>query len=128
MLSIKWRKVAKLHLAELKTSSSKDDTYLDEYIGGSDADYVELANDESIIKDYYVATVKKPSYGEAHFAVTNKRLIMYIWSEETIKVNNVNIIDIVSTSVYKTKDLFAIINDEEMLFSQVKKNAIRVHQ
>jgi hypothetical protein len=44
-----------------------------------------------------------------HFAVTTKRLIMYVWSEETVKVNSVNIGDIVSTSIYKTESLFAIV-------------------
>lgn len=47
------------------------------YGGGSVEDFVKLADDEEIIRDYNVATVEKPSYGEVHFAITNKRLIMY---------------------------------------------------
>jgi hypothetical protein len=72
-------------------------------------DIIQLATDEEVVKDYFAATVKKPSYGEAHFAITNKRLIMYIWSEETVKVNSVNIADIVSTSVYQTERSFSIL-------------------
>lgn len=72
-------------------------------------DIIELATGEIVLKDYYAANVRKPSYGEAHFAITNKRLIWYIWSEETVKVNSVNIVDIVSTSIYKTETSFAII-------------------
>ena len=72
-------------------------------------DIIRLANDEVVVKDYYAADVKKPTHGEAHFALTNKRLIWYIWTDETVKVNSVNILDIVSTSVYKTEHSFAII-------------------
>ena len=72
-------------------------------------DIIRLANDEVVVKDYYAADVKKPTHGEAHFALTNKRLIWYIWTDETVKVNSVNILDIVVTSVYKTEHSFAII-------------------
>ena len=67
------------------------------------AEYVQLADDEAIVKDYYVATVRKPSYGEAHFALTNKRLIMYVWSEKTVQVNSAELQDVRSTDIYWSK-------------------------
>ncbi len=89
-----------LRKKEIKTSYSNRKTL---------ADFVKLADDEVIIKDYHSTVVKKPSYGEGHFAVTNKRLIMYLWSEETIRVNGVNVKDVVGTAVYYSKDSFAVV-------------------
>jgi hypothetical protein len=63
-------------------------------------DYVTLADGEVIIKDYYAATVKKPSHGEAHIAATTKRVILYIWTKESFQVNGANIADVLSTDIY----------------------------
>ena len=32
-------------------------------------EYVQLTDDEAIVKDYYVATVRKPSYGDTSFCI-----------------------------------------------------------
>lgn len=63
-------------------------------------DYVTLADDETVVKDYYAAAVKKPTRGEAHVAVTNKRVILYVWTHETTQVNGVNITDVLGTDIY----------------------------
>lgn len=63
-------------------------------------DYVTLADDEAVVKDYYAAAVKKPTHGEAHVAVTSKRVILYIWTQETTQVNGVNITDVLGTDIY----------------------------
>ncbi len=72
-------------------------------------DLIKLADDETIVKDYFVASTEKQNYGELHYVVTNKRVIMYVWTDNTIQVKSVKIIDIVSTAVYKTKYSFKII-------------------
>jgi hypothetical protein len=56
--------------------------------------YVELADEEAFVKDYYIATINKPDYGEAHLAVTNKRVIMYTWTKDTIQINSTDIVDV----------------------------------
>src|SRR5690242_14857130 len=63
-------------------------------------DYVTLADDEAVVKDYYAAAVKKPTHGEAHVAVTSKRVILYVWTQETTQVNGVNITDVLGTDIY----------------------------
>ena len=70
---------------------------------------IRFADGEDILERYHAANVKKPSHGEAYFVLTNKRLLWYILSERTVRVNSINIEDIVSTSVYKTEHSFAII-------------------
>jgi len=70
---------------------------------GNVKDFIEFANGEVLIKDYFVATVKEPSYGEAHFALTNKRLIMYVWSEKTVQVNNALLKDVRNTDIFWSK-------------------------
>jgi hypothetical protein len=65
--------------------------------------YVELADDEDVTEDYHVATIKKPSHGEAHFAVTNKRLIMYVWSKKILQVNSAELQDVRSTDIFWSK-------------------------
>ena len=87
----------------------KDKEKKDSTISKSLKDIIQFATDEVIVRDYHAANVKKPSYGQAHFALTNKRLIWYIWTNETVKVNSINIKDLVSTAVYKTEKAFAII-------------------
>jgi hypothetical protein len=73
------------------------------YSRGNVKDFIEFANGEVLIKDYFVATVKEPSYGEAHFAVTNRRLIMYVWSEKTVQVNNALLKDVRNTDIFWSK-------------------------
>lgn len=63
-------------------------------------DYVTLADDEVVVKDYYAATVKKPNHGEAHVAATTKRVILYIWTKESFQVNGANIANVLSTDIY----------------------------
>jgi hypothetical protein len=70
---------------------------------------IKLADDEMIVRDYFVANREKQGFGELHYVVTNKRVIMYIWSDDTIQIKSVKIADIVSTAVYKTKYSFSII-------------------
>jgi len=70
---------------------------------------IKLADDEIIVKDYFVANTEKQGFGELHYVVTNKRVIMYIWSDNTIQIKSVKIGDVVSTAVYKTKYSFSII-------------------
>jgi hypothetical protein len=70
---------------------------------------IKLADDEIIVKDYFVANTEKQGFGELHYVVTNKRVIMYIWSDDTIQVKSVKIADVVSTAIYKTKYSFSII-------------------
>ncbi len=64
---------------------------------------MELADEEIIVKDYHAATVKKPTYGEAHVAVTTKRVIMYIWTKKTTQVNGVDIVDVLGTDIFWSK-------------------------
>ncbi len=56
--------------------------------------YVELADEEAFVKDYHVATIKDPDYGEAHLSVTSKRMIMYAWTKDTIQINSADIADV----------------------------------
>jgi hypothetical protein len=63
-------------------------------------DFVTLADDEIRSKDYYAATVRKPSPGQVHVAVTTKRVILYLWTRETSQVNSVNITDVMGTDIY----------------------------
>jgi hypothetical protein len=70
---------------------------------------IKLADDEMIVRDYFVANTEKQGFGELHYVVTNKRVIMYIWSDNTIQIKSVKIADVVSTAVYKTKYSFSII-------------------
>src|ERR1051326_8124408 len=64
------------------------------------SDYVTLADGEVVIKDYYAATVKKPTVGEAHIAATTKRVILYVWTKESFQVNGATIADVLSTDIY----------------------------
>lgn len=64
------------------------------------SDYVTLADGEVVIKDYYAATVKKPTSGEAHVAATTKRVILYVWTKESFQVNGANIADVLSTDIF----------------------------
>jgi uncharacterized protein YacL len=56
--------------------------------------YVQLADEEAFVKDYHMATINKPDYGEAHLTVTNKRVLMYTWTKDTIQVNSTDIADV----------------------------------
>ena len=61
------------------------------------------SEDEYIIKDYNAAKIKKPSKGEAHVALTNKRALIYYWTNDGILVNDAGISDILATSVFWAK-------------------------
>jgi hypothetical protein len=70
-------------------------------------DFIEFADHEEESRDYFVASSKKYN-SELHYIVTNKRVITFLWSEKSIDIQSVRIVDIVSTAVYKTKYSFAI--------------------
>jgi hypothetical protein len=63
-------------------------------------DYIEFSDDETMIKDYNAALVKKPSEGELHVGLTNKRVILYLWTKETVLVNSVNVTDVLGTDIF----------------------------
>ena len=52
---------------------------------------VKLSDDETIIKDYYAANIKKPSKGEAHVILTNKRVMINYQTKNSILVNDLHI-------------------------------------
>ncbi len=56
--------------------------------------YVDLANDEIFVKDYHIATIEDPDYGEAHVAITKLRVIMYTWTKDVIQINSSDIKDV----------------------------------
>lgn len=70
-------------------------------------DFIEFADHEEEVDDYFVASSKKYN-AQLHYVVTNKRVITFLWSEKSIEIQSVRIIDIVSTAIYKTKYSFAI--------------------
>ena len=55
------------------------------------------SDDEYIVKDYNAAKIKKPSKGETHVALTNKRALIYYWTNDGILVNDAGISDILVT-------------------------------
>ena len=52
---------------------------------------VKLSDDETIIKDYHAANIKKPSKGEAHLILTNKRVIIDFHTDTSVLVNDLHI-------------------------------------
>lgn len=72
-------------------------------------EHIKLAQGEVIAKDYFVAKADDENKGVLHYIITNKRLIMYIWSKNSVIVRSVKISDVVSTAVWKTKFSFSII-------------------
>ena len=62
-----------------------------------------ISDDEYIIKDYNAAKIQKPSKGEAHVALTNKRALIYYWTNDGILVNDAGISDILATNVFWAK-------------------------
>ncbi len=72
-------------------------------------EHIKLAQGEVIAKDYFVAKADDENKGVLHYIITNKRLIMYIWSKDSVITRSVKISDVVSTAVWKTKFSFSII-------------------
>ena len=58
-----------------------------------------ISDDEYLIKDYHAARIKKPQKGEGHLALTNKRAIIYYWTEKGVLVNGANISEITATDI-----------------------------
>lgn len=56
--------------------------------------YVDLADEEIFVKDYHIATIEEPDYGEAHVAITKLRVIMYTWTKDIIQINSADIKDV----------------------------------
>lgn len=64
---------------------------------------VRISDDEYVIKDYNAAKVKKPTKGEAHVALTNKRAIIYYWTQKGVLVNDARITEVLGTNVFWAK-------------------------
>ena len=52
---------------------------------------VKLSDDETVVKDYHAANIKKPSKGEAHVILTNKRVIINYQTSQNNLTNDVHI-------------------------------------
>ena len=64
---------------------------------------IKKSNDEYVIKDYRAAKIKKPEKGEAHIVVTNRRAIIYFWTNKVVLVNDAQITEVTSTDIFWTK-------------------------
>jgi hypothetical protein len=64
---------------------------------------IKKSDDEYVIKDYRAAKIKKPEKGEAHIVVTNRRAIIYFWTNKVVLVNDAQITEVTSTDIFWTK-------------------------
>lgn len=64
---------------------------------------IKKSDDEYVIKDYRAAKIKKPEKGEAHIVVTNRRAIIYFWTNKVVLVNDAHITEVTSTDIFWTK-------------------------
>lgn len=60
---------------------------------------LKFSEDETIVKDYTFAKVKKPSKGEAHVVLTNKRTIINYQTKESLLISDVNIDEVRGTDI-----------------------------
>jgi len=60
---------------------------------------LKFSDDETIVKDYNAAKIKKPSKGEVHVILTNKRVIINYRTPNSVLVSDVNVDDVRGTDI-----------------------------
>ncbi len=60
---------------------------------------LKFSDDETVVKDYNAAKIKKPSKGETHIVLTNKRIIINYQTPKSVLISDVSIDDVRGTDI-----------------------------